>query len=135
MNKQAWKPNSEIAKRGCRFVYVPDASVYVHDNSCDACVDYDDFKCCVEDALPSSFKMLGTLREDAVVVAQNGHFEVCLTRAPDWATVLVVMVREDAPAFARARLGYVADAIFRKVAERYELMAMSGKRVIKWRAE
>lgn len=124
--KKKWTPCEAVAKRGCRFVYVPVEGDYES--------QYADLKDSVEAALPESFKLAGALKEDAVVVGYNGHFEVCLTES-DGATVIAVMVREDAPAFAKSRLPYTATAIFKKIAANYKLLVHNGQRFVAWKGE
>mgnify|MGYP001189097845 FL=1 len=124
-NNQAWKPCEEITRRGCKFVYIPHESVSA--NSSDS--NFEELKSFVEGSLPESYKIVSELRDEIVVVGHNGYYDVCLARV-DWATVLVVVVRDDAPAIAKGRLSYVANAIFKKVAEHYKVMVSSGHRFV-----
>lgn len=124
--KKRWAPCEAVAQRGCKFVYIPVEKDYVS--------QYADLKDSVEAALPDSFKLVGALREDAVVVGLNGHFEVCITDS-DGSMVLVVMVREDAPAFAKGRLPYAANAIFKKLAGSFKLLVHNGQRFVAWKGE
>lgn len=120
--RQTWKPGGAVAIHGCRFVYIPSED------------DHSDLKKCVEDALPESFKPVGVLREDAVVVAQNGLFEVYIASC-NWASVIAVQLREDAPEFAKYRLSYESNAIFKKIAEHYKVMVSNGRRFAKWKGK
>ncbi len=121
-----------------RLVYVEVLDVGNRYDSDDIDYAYADFYRTLKSAFPGSFDWLvrgvscdgrdhsrmrdGGYSRDEMIVAENRLYEVVMDSDGDfWHQGLAIVVKENAPAFAHFHLNRLADRVFTKLAESYNL--------------
>lgn len=134
MGRGNWFPGNSL--EDCEVVYVEYADLGGEHDELDIEFAYQDFKENLLSCLPKSFDIAtdsdrrkhakAYCHRDDFLLAINGMFCVWLDCQGDfWHMGVGLTVREDAPAFAKAKLRDTSRKIFDKLAEMYELRVRS----------
>lgn len=124
MGRGNFIPNGYIQERGFDQVYIDTQAEFEDDNE----LNYELMKKDVANLLPtfrSVDKWEGSNHNEIHIIHENGLFQVGFADN-ECSTAVVVMVKEGAPAFAKANLQGFADSLFDKLADIYYMTVRCG---------